>query len=1071
MKLREKFHRTQLFFLCLLMIFSTLLCSVVYASEDKDREVVKVGFFAFDGYHMIDENGNRSGYGYDFLRLAARYINVDYEYVGYEKSWDDMLEMLRDGRIDMVSSAQVTKERLQEFAFSKPIGSSSAMLTIRSGNEEIIGGEYDTYDGIRIGLLENNSRNEDLERFASEKGFTYTPVYYEVYTDLEDALQNGQVDAMLTSSLRKTENEWILDMFDTHDFAVIVRKDDTALLEKINYAIEQLNAVEGDWQNDLKNLYYQHLDERNLNFTSEEQELIRRYKDGAKELIVSACTDKKPYAYVENGEAKGILFDYFKELANYVGIPYTVVVPTDRAEYQQWCEAETPANVFLDGRFAYEQQAEDMGKALTETYVTMRLAQVTRRDFDGEIRTLAVATSQGLFGIEDGLAPNAERLTVESREDAMKAVLDGKADATFVYLYTAQQFVNQDERGLLTYTMLEEPTYDYHVAFASSANHALAGIFTKAIYAMPAGTFENIAAEYTSYKAGDIDALTWIRIHPLHTLAICVIIFILCILVVVLFERQKAIKIEKQRSAQLQELAAMADSSNRAKTMFLNNMSHDIRTPMNAIIGFTSLAASHLDNPQRVKEYLQKISVSSEHLLSLINDVLDMSRIESGKVKIDEQPLNLPELMHDIRTMVQPTITSKQLNFVIDTVDVRDEDIITDKLRLKQVLLNILSNSVKFNKMNGMISLRIKQLKKAPAGYAGYEFIIRDTGIGMKPAFKEHIFDAFAREETATVSGIPGTGLGMTIVKNIVDMMGGTISVESQEGIGTEFTVTLNFKLSGEPVEYEKLEQLQGLRVLVADDDTDTCLNVSSMLKDIGMRPEWTVSGKEAVVRAKYAYENGDEFAAYIIDWLMPDMNGIETVRRIRSVIGDEKPIIILTAYDWADIETEAREAGVTAFCAKPLFMSELRNILSKPFREEIPVEEKKIDFAGKKILLVEDNQLNQEIAITLLEQMGLKVETANDGSVAVEIMEKAVPGQYDMIFMDIQMPFMDGYEATRHIRKLSDAETASIPIVAMTANAFSSDYEKAMACGMNGYLTKPIDVKRIEEVLQEVLK
>lgn len=373
--------------------------------------------------------------------------------------------------------------------------------------------------------------------------------------------------------------------------------------------------------------------------------------------------------------------------------------------------------------------------------------------------------------------------------------------------------------------------------------------------------------------------------------------------------------------------------------------------------------------------------------------------------------------------------------------------------------------------MNGMISLRIKQLKKAPAGYAGYEFIIRDTGIGMKQAFKAHIFDAFAREETATVSGIPGTGLGMTIVKNIVDMMGGTISVESQEGIGTEFTVTLNFKLSGEPVEYEKLEQLQGLRVLVADDDTDTCLNVSSMLKDIGMRPEWTVSGKEAVVRAKYAYENGDEFAAYIIDWLMPDMNGIETVRRIRSVIGGEKPIIILTAYDWADIEKEAREAGVTAFCAKPLFMSELRNILSKPFREEITVEEKKIDFSGKKILLVEDNQLNQEIAITLLEQMGLKVETANDGSVAVEIMEKAVPGQFNLIFMDIQMPFMDGYEATRHIRMLSDTEIASIPIVAMTANAFSSDQEKAMACGMNGYLTKPIDVKRIEEVLQEVLK
>lgn len=513
-----------------------------------------------------------------------------------------------------------------------------------------------------------------------------------------------------------------------------------------------------------------------------------------------------------------------------------------------------------------------------------------------------------------------------------------------------------------------------------------------------------------------------------------------------------------------------AQHANQAKTMFLNNMSHDIRTPMNAIIGFTSLAASHLNHPQRVKEYLQKISVSSEHLLSLINDVLDMSRIESGKVKINEQPLHLPDLMHDIRTIVQPTIASKRLDFFIDTVDVRDENIIADKLRLNQILLNILSNGVKFNKTGGMISLRVKQLSHAPTGYASYQFIIRDTGIGMKPEFLEHMFDAFAREETSTVSGIPGTGLGMAITKNIVDMMGGTIEVKSENGVGTEFTVTLTFKVNGESAVYEKIEQLQGLRVLVADDDTDTCLNVSNMLSDIGMRPEWTASGKEAVIRAKYAYENGEEFSAYIIDWLMPDMNGIETVRRIRRVIGEEKPIIILTAYDCADVEEEAREAGVTAFCEKPLFLSELRDILSQPFREAKPVKEKIVDFSGKKVLLVEDNQMNQEIMVTLLKDMGVSVETADDGVLAVERMNRAVPGQYDLIFMDIQMPFMDGYEATRQIRMNPNPKIALVPIIAMTANAFSTDQEKAIASGMNGYLTKPVSVKRIQEVLNEIL-
>lgn len=1061
-------RRIWAFLICTSLVIGEIFCATAYAAESEERETVRVGFFAFDGYHMMDEDGNRSGYGYDFLRMAARYMNVDFEYIGYERGWDEMLNMLADGEIDMVTSAQATPERLNEFSYSKPIGVSSAMLTTAQDNKAIIDGAYNTYDGIRIGLLAENSRNADLAQFAAEKGFSYTPVYYSHYADLEWALAEGAVDAVLTSSLRKTDNERVLDVFDESDFFAVVRKGDTKLLAQVNYAIDQLNAVEGDWQSELTDKYYEHKATRRLELTAEEQAILSRYIDGGEVLVITGSPDRAPYTYVENGELKGIIVDYFAKLAEYVGISYEVAVPADRAEFQAW-QTEGPAHVFIDTRIPSHAWMEEQGYAYTQPYTTMRLAMVTRRDFDGQIDTLAVAAAQGVFGIEDGLAPNAERLEVASREKAMQAVLNGKADAAVVYLYSAQQFVNQDQRGLLTYTMLEEPTYDYRISFTKDVNHMLAGIFSKAIYAMPTGTFENIASEYTSYRAGDVDLITWIKIHPFSTLAIGALALWMIFLSLLVLERQKAVRNEQERSAQLQELAALADSANHAKTMFLNNMSHDIRTPMNAIIGFTSLAASHLDNPQRVKEYLQKISVSSEHLLSLINDVLDMSRIESGNVKIDEQPLHLPDLMHDIRTIVQPTISSKQLNFVIDTVDVRDENIIADKLRLNQVLLNMLSNGVKFNKQGGVVSLRVKQLNNAPAGCATYQFIVRDTGIGMKKAFSEHIFDAFAREETATVSGIPGTGLGMAITKNIVDMMGGTISVDSKEGVGTEFTVTLTFKLSGEPVRYEKLERLQGLRVLVADDDSDTCLNVSDMLTEIGMRPEWTTSGKEAVVRAKYAYESRDEFSAYIIDWLMPDMNGIETVRRIRRVIGDGKPIIILTAYDWSDVEAEAREAGVTAFCEKPLFMSELRDILSQPFRTSVPVKDKTVDFSGRRILLVEDNQLNKEIAVTLLEEMGLDVETADDGSEAVELLKKAAPGQYDLVFMDIQMPFMDGYEATRCIREL-EGPISTIPIVAMTANAFSTDREKAISCGMNEYLSKPVNIKKMTELLNRML-
>ena len=517
-----------------------------------------------------------------------------------------------------------------------------------------------------------------------------------------------------------------------------------------------------------------------------------------------------------------------------------------------------------------------------------------------------------------------------------------------------------------------------------------------------------------------------------------------------------------------------AERASQAKTDFLSNMSHDIRTPMNAIIGFTSLAATHIDHKEQVLDYLKKISTSSQHLLSLINDVLDMSRIESGKVKIEEKAVHLPDLVHDVRSIIQPNVAAKRLSLFIDTMDIEDEDIITDPLRLNQILLNILSNAIKFTPTGGMISIRIAQKNGAPKGCVCYEFRIKDNGIGMSEEFQKHIFEEFSREESSTVSGIQGTGLGMSITKNIVDLMGGAIALTSEPGKGSEFIVTLCFTRSGQKAEPKQLPQLEGLRALVADDDTNTCLNVSTMLSKIGMRPEWTISGKEAVIRTKYAVEQGDEFSVYIIDWLIPDMNGIEIVRQIRKVIGNRCPIIILTAYDWADIEDEARAAGVTAFCEKPLFLSELRRVLAEPFRAEPaakPAQPTAADLKGKKLLLVEDNELNREIALEILKEAGFVVDTAEDGAVAVQKIKQAAPGQYDLILMDIQMPNLDGYEATRQIRALPDAEKASIPIFAMTANAFEEDRQNALEAGMNGHIAKPLDVPHLLRVLADALK
>ena len=532
---------------------------------------------------------------------------------------------------------------------------------------------------------------------------------------------------------------------------------------------------------------------------------------------------------------------------------------------------------------------------------------------------------------------------------------------------------------------------------------------------------------------------------------------------------------DKQVNQALSNAVAAAETANRAKSTFLSNMSHDIRTPMNAIIGFTTLALSNIDDTERVKDYLGKTLASSNHLLSLINDVLDMSRIESGKIHLEEVEVNLSDVLHDLKTIVSGQIFAKQLELYMDVMDVTDEDVYCDKTRLNQILLNLLSNAIKFTPAGGTVSARVRQLDGKVRGCGQYEFRIKDNGIGMSPEFAQKIFEPFERERTSTVSRIQGTGLGMAITKNIVDMMGGTIEVQTAQGKGTEFTVCVPMRAQTEQRPVEKITELEGLKALVVDDDFNTCDSVTKMLVKVGMRAEWTLSGKEAVLRARQSIEMSDAYHAYIIDWRLPDMNGIEVTRQIRS-LHDDTPIIILTAYDWSDIEVEAKAAGVTAFCAKPMFMSDLRETLMSALGQK-PADavqrllpDKNADFKGKHILLVEDNELNREIAQEILREYGFLVDSAENGAVAVEKVSTAAPGSYDLVLMDVQMPIMDGYTATRQIRALDDPARAKLPILAMTANAFDEDRRNALESGMNGFLSKPIVIDDLVQELHKIL-
>ena len=530
---------------------------------------------------------------------------------------------------------------------------------------------------------------------------------------------------------------------------------------------------------------------------------------------------------------------------------------------------------------------------------------------------------------------------------------------------------------------------------------------------------------------------------------------------------------EHQTTLAVEAALEVAEKASKAKTDFLSNMSHDIRTPMNAIIGITTLMKNELHQPEKLAEHLGKLESSGQLLLGIINDILDMSRIESGKVTLNVEKMNLPQQISQLDSVIRQQANQRRQTFTVNTL-VQHENVLADPNRLNQVLMNILSNAVKYTPTGGHIRFEVDELPRNEH-YARYRFVVQDDGIGMSEAYQKTLFDPFTREERSGTNRVQGTGLGMAITKNIVDMMGGTIEVQTEQGKGTEFIIRLPLRIQPENHRIEKIAELEGLKALVVDDDFNTCDSVTKMLVKVGMRSEWTLSGKEAVLRARQSMELGDAFRAYIIDWRLPDMNGIEVTRQIRS-LGDDTPIIILTAYDWSDIEVEARAAGVTAFCAKPLFMSDIRDTLmtaigqSQAEVEDSILPEAGSDFRGRCILLVEDNELNSEIAVEILKGYGFLVDTAENGAEAVEKVKNSTPGKYDLVLMDVQMPVMNGYEATRQIRALDDPALSGITILAMTANAFDEDRKKALEYGMDGFLSKPIVIEELISTLHNNL-
>lgn len=547
----------------------------------------------------------------------------------------------------------------------------------------------------------------------------------------------------------------------------------------------------------------------------------------------------------------------------------------------------------------------------------------------------------------------------------------------------------------------------------------------------------------------------------------CAVILLALMIVFFKYFRQ----MRKQMLA-LDEARQMAEHASKAKSEFLSNMSHDIRTPMNAIVGMTSIAIANIKNQQQVLNNLKKISLSSRHLLGLINNILDMSKIESGKLSLNVEQISLSEIMDGIVSIIQPQIKEKSQHFEVHVDNVFVENICCDSVRLNQVLINFLGNAVKFTPEGGTIRLSLcEELSPRGDAYVRIHLRVRDNGIGMSKEFQKKLFDSFSREDSTRVQKTEGSGLGMAITKYIIDAMAGTIEVKSEPGKGTEFHVTLDLERSTVPENDMRLPEWD---MLIVDDDQQLYESAATALQASGVRTEWTMDGESALLAVEERMRQNRPYHIILMDWKLPGMDGIRTARKLRELCGDELPILLISAYDWSEIEEEARAAGISGFIAKPLFKStlyySLRQFAGDFKAQEWGTPEEEFDFSGRRILLAEDNDLNWEIAQELLSEIGLELDWAENGQICVEKFERSPVGTYDGILMDIRMPVMTGYEATKAIRKLDRPDAGTIPIIAMSADAFSEDIQKCLACGMNGHIAKPIDMREVTRMLERFI-